>query len=76
VVGIINNKQCKTMNHLDSSFLHIGKNRRLFFDNMIIERVQDITRTHYDSFQSIDDPQAKSSIDPDLSRKLSVRKWE
>ncbi len=33
------------MNHLDSSFLHIGKNRQLFFDNMIIERVQDITRT-------------------------------
>ncbi len=28
------------------------------------------------SFQSTDDPFAKSSVDPDLSRKLSVRKWE
>ena len=29
----------------DSSLLHIGKNRQLFFDNMIIERAQDIKRT-------------------------------
>lgn len=28
------------------------------------------------SFQFTDDPDAKSSVDPDLSRKLSVRKWE
>ena len=33
------------MERLDSSLLHIGKNRQLFFDNMIIERVQDITIT-------------------------------
>jgi hypothetical protein len=31
----------------DSSFLHIGKNRQLFFDNKIIEKVQDITRTFH-----------------------------
>ncbi len=28
------------------------------------------------SFQSTDDPENPSSIDPDLSRKLSIRKWE
>jgi hypothetical protein len=28
------------------------------------------------SFQSTDDPSARSSVDSDLSRKLSVRKWE
>ena len=28
------------------------------------------------SFQSTDDPDNPSSIDPDLSRKLNVRKWE
>ena len=32
------------MNRNDSSNLHIGKNRQLFFDNQVIERVQDITR--------------------------------
>ena len=28
----------------DSSNLHIGKNRQLFFDNQMIERVQDMCR--------------------------------
>lgn len=28
----------------DSTMLHIGRNRQLFFDNQIIERAQDITR--------------------------------
>ena len=28
----------------DSSHLHIGKNRQLFFDNQVIERTQDLTR--------------------------------
>ena len=29
---------------LDNTALHIGKNKQLFFDNMIIEAVQDLTR--------------------------------
>ena len=33
-------------------------------------------KTDLYSFQSTDDPDAKSSVDSDLSRKLSVRKWE
>ncbi len=35
------------MNRLDSSYLHIGKNRQLFFDNQIVERVQDLVRTYH-----------------------------
>lgn len=35
------------MIRLDSSLLHIGKNRQLFFDNKIIERAQDITRVFH-----------------------------
>lgn len=33
-------------------------------------------KTELYSFQSTDDPDNPSSVDPDLSRKLSVRKWE
>ena len=32
---------------LDSSLLHIGKNRQLFFDSKIIERAQDVTRVFH-----------------------------
>lgn len=32
------------MNRNDSSMLHIGKNRQLFFDNQMVERAQNITR--------------------------------
>lgn len=35
------------MIRLDSSLLHIGKNRQLFFDNKIIERAQDVTRAFH-----------------------------
>ncbi|MFH0962457.1 MAG: hypothetical protein V2A58_00435 [Planctomycetota bacterium] len=35
------------MVRLDSSLLHIGKNRQLFFDNKIIERAQDVTRVFH-----------------------------
>jgi len=31
----------------DSSLLHIGKNKQLFFDNKVIEMVQDIKRTYH-----------------------------
>ncbi len=35
-----------------------------------------LRKAHLYSFQSTDDPQNPSSVDPDLGRKLSVRKWE
>lgn len=35
------------MIRLDSSLLHIGKNRQLFFDSKIVERAQDITRVFH-----------------------------
>ena len=35
------------MDRLASSYLHIGKNRQLFFDNQIVERVQDLARTYH-----------------------------
>ena len=35
------------MIRLDSSLLHIGQNRQLFFDNKILERAQDIRRAFH-----------------------------
>lgn len=52
------------MNRNDSSMLHIGKNRQLFFDNQMVERVQDITRT-------VHNPQAE--VNPLI---IADRPWE